>query len=162
MGTGDAVVLPPESRRVDHEAELGIVMGRRCRRLARGEALGAVRGYTCVNDVTARDIQRSDVQYTRGKGFDTFCPLGPWVETDLDPHAVVVRARVNGQVRQEGNSSDLIHGVEDLLVFISGVMTLLPGDVIATGTPPGVGPLAPGDVVEVEVGGVGVLRNAVT
>lgn len=161
IGPEQAIELPSVSKRVDHEAELGVVVGTRCRNLRRDNAMAAVLGYTCVNDVTARDLQNLDVQYTRAKGFDTFCPLGPWIETELNPRGLRIQSRVNGAVRQSATTADMIHSIENLLVFISGVMTLLPGDVIATGTPPGVGPLNAGDVVEIEVEGIGVLRNPV-
>ncbi|MEW5850542.1 MAG: fumarylacetoacetate hydrolase family protein [Myxococcota bacterium] len=161
IGPGDVIVRPPESQRVDHEGELGVVIGKRARKLTAENALSYVLGYTCANDVTARDLQIADVQFTRGKGFDTFCPLGPWVETELDPNALKVELRVNGQTRQSGSTADMVHSVVQLLVFITGIMTLLPGDVIATGTPAGVGPLLPGDRVEVEIQGIGVLQNRV-
>jgi 2-keto-4-pentenoate hydratase/2-oxohepta-3-ene-1,7-dioic acid hydratase in catechol pathway len=162
IAPGDAIVLPGISNRVDHEAELGVVIGQTARNLPEGEdPLVYVLGYTCVNDVSARDLQKKDVQFTRAKGFDTFCPMGPWIETELDPANAVVTGRVNGIVRQQASTSDLIFSVRHLIRFIAGVMTLLPGDLIATGTPAGVGPLADGDVVEVEVAGVGVLRNPV-
>jgi 2-keto-4-pentenoate hydratase/2-oxohepta-3-ene-1,7-dioic acid hydratase in catechol pathway len=161
IGPGEAIVLPPASREVHHEAELGVVIGRRCRNVPEGSAAEVIAGYTCVNDVTARDLQRAEVQFTRAKGFDTFCPLGPWIEETLDLAAVPVRCRVNGAVRQDGNTRDLIFGIPRLVSFVSAVMTLFPGDVIATGTPAGVGPIAAGDVVEIEVGGIGVLSNPV-
>ena len=158
----DPIIMPPASRRVDHEAELGVVIGKTARNLAPDDdPLGYVLGYTCVNDVTARDLQKKDVQFTRGKGFDTFCPMGPWIETGLDPGHVMVSARVNGEVRQQAPTSDMLFPVATLIRFIAGIMTLLPGDLIATGTPAGVGPLAAGDIVEVEVEGIGVLRNPV-
>jgi 2-keto-4-pentenoate hydratase/2-oxohepta-3-ene-1,7-dioic acid hydratase in catechol pathway len=147
---------------VDHEAELGIVIGRTATDLASPEAAAAhVFGATCVNDVTARDLQKKDVQFTRAKGFDTFCPVGPCLVTGLDLGGLRVTGRVNGEVRQRGSTADLIFDVPYLVWFVSRVMTLLPGDIISTGTPAGVGPLVPGDVVEVEVEGVGVLRNPV-
>jgi len=158
---GGTILLPAASARVEHEAELGVVVGRRLQAASPEEALEAVFGLTCVNDVTARDLQRKDVQFTRGKGFDTFCPCGPWIETEADPADLEVRCRVGGQVRQEGRTSDMIWGVGPLLSFISGVMTLEPGDLVATGTPEGVGPLADGDEVEVEIAGVATLRNPV-
>ncbi len=157
-----AIVLPKASQRVDHEAELGVVIGREARNLGEGEnPLHFVLGYTCVNDVTARDLQKRDVQFTRAKSFDTFCPLGPWIETELDPSAVQVVGRVNGDLRQQGNTRDMIFPVPRLIRFLAGIMTLHAGDLIATGTPAGVGPLAPGDVVEIEVEGIGILRNPV-
>jgi 2-keto-4-pentenoate hydratase/2-oxohepta-3-ene-1,7-dioic acid hydratase in catechol pathway len=162
VGPAEPVVLTPYSQRVEHEGELAIVVGRRCSHLGDSDdALSYVLGYTCLNDVTARDIQKSDVQFTRGKGFDTFCPVGPHIETELDPANVLVETRVNGSVRQSGNTSLMIYPCAFLIRWISRMMTLLPGDVIATGTPSGVGPLTPGDVAEVSVAGIGVLRNPV-
>jgi len=163
IGDGDAIVLPPESARVDHEAEIGVVIGRRIRRATEAEALAALAGVTCVNDVTARDIQRGEEQWTRAKGFDTFCPVGPRV-VSLEPARLgelEIRCRVNGAERQHGYARDMVFGFAALVAFISQVMTLEPGDLIATGTPAGVGPLTAGDVVEVEIPGVGVLRNPV-
>ena len=153
LGPRGAIVLPPDSQRVEHEAELGVVIGRRCKGVRPEEALDHVLGYTCLGDITARDLQRKDVQFTRGKGFDTFCPVGPWIETGLDPARLRVRAEVNGQARQDGPTSSMIWGVPALLAFISRVMTLEPGDLIATGTPEGVGPLLPGDVLSISVAG---------
>ncbi len=162
ISPGDAIVLPAVSNRVDHEAELGVIIGRSTRNLSEeDDPLGYVLGYTCVNDVSARDLQKKDGQFTRGKGFDTFCPFGPWIETELDPANVMVTGRVNGQVRQQARTSEMIFSVRRLIRFLAGIMTLLPGDLIATGTPAGVGPLVPGDVVEVEVEGIGILRNPV-
>ncbi|HEY4817276.1 MAG TPA: fumarylacetoacetate hydrolase family protein [Candidatus Acidoferrum sp.] len=158
----EPVVLTAYSQRIEHEGELAVVIGRRCSQLRDSDdALSYVLGYTCLNDVTARDIQKSDVQFTRGKGFDTFCPVGPHIETDLDPTNVLVETRVNGAVRQSGNTSLMIYPCAFLVRWISRMMTLYPGDVIATGTPAGVGPLVAGDVVEVSVAGIGVLRNPV-
>jgi 2-keto-4-pentenoate hydratase/2-oxohepta-3-ene-1,7-dioic acid hydratase in catechol pathway len=161
IGPGEIIVMPPQSARVDHEAELGIVIGRATRNVKEADALEHVLGYTCANDVTARDLQAKDVQFTRAKGFDTFCPLGPHVVTDVDPGKLEIACRVNGEVRQESNTSDLIFGCAALVAFISSVMTLLPGDVIITGTPAGISPLADGDTVEIEVEGIGVLSNPV-
>jgi len=162
ISTGDTILLPEASKRVDHEAELGVIIGRTVRHLpAEEDPLRYVLGYSCVNDVTARDLQKKDVQFTRGKGFDTFCPFGPIIETELDPTNVMVAARVNGELRQQGRTSDMIFPVSRLIRFLAGIMTLMPGDLIATGTPSGVGPLVSGDVVEVEVEGVGVLSNPV-
>jgi 2-keto-4-pentenoate hydratase/2-oxohepta-3-ene-1,7-dioic acid hydratase in catechol pathway len=154
--------LPPESTRVDHEGEIGVVVGRRLRRASEAEAAKAVLGFVCVNDVTARDLQTRDVQFTRAKGFDTFCPVGPWIDTALDAADLGVACRVNGAERQRGSTRDMAFDPAALLAFISNVMTLLPGDLVATGTPEGVGRLQPGDQVEVEVTGLGVLRNPVT
>lgn len=155
------IVYPPQSRRVDHEAELAVVIGRTAKNVGERSAGSYILGYTCINDVTARDLQAKDVQYTRAKGFDTFAPLGPWIETDLDPSAVPVRCFVNGEARQNGNTREMGASVYRLVEYISSVMTLYPGDVIATGTPPGVGSLRVGDVVTVEVGGIGALTNRV-
>jgi 2-keto-4-pentenoate hydratase/2-oxohepta-3-ene-1,7-dioic acid hydratase in catechol pathway len=162
VGPEQPVVLTPYSERVEHEGELAIVIGRRCSHLRDSDnALSYVLGYTCLNDVTARDIQKSDVQFTRGKGFDTFCPVGPHIETDLDLANALVETRVNAALRQSGNTSLMIYPCAFLVRWISRMMTLYPGDVIATGTPAGVGPLVAGDVVEVSVAGIGVLRNPV-
>ena len=162
VGPEEAVLLPEISERVEHEGELGVVIGRRATRLgADDDPLSYVFGYTCLNDVTARDLQRRDVQFTRGKSFDTFCPVGPHVVTGLDPTDLRVTTRVNGETRQNARTSAMAFPVGFLIRYISQVMTLLPGDLIATGTPAGVGPLRAGDAVEVEVEGVGVLRNTV-
>ncbi len=161
IGPEEATILPRFSRRVEHEGELGVVIGKRCAHLRDGEALEYVLGYTCINDVTARDLQKTDVQFTRAKGFDTFCPVGPCIETQLDPRNVQVECRVNGEVRQSASTSLMTYPVAFLVEWISQMMTLLPGDLIATGTPAGVGPLVEGDVVEVSVAGVGMLRNPV-
>ncbi|MBI5905235.1 MAG: fumarylacetoacetate hydrolase family protein [Deltaproteobacteria bacterium] len=158
---GGDIVYPAQSARVDYEAELAVVIGRRAKDVAADDAAACILGYTCINDVTARDLQARDVQYTRAKGFDTFAPLGPWIETELDPSAVSVRCIVNGETRQDGNTREMGASVFRLIEFISSVMTLFPGDVIATGTPPGVGSLSVGDVVTVEVGGIGALTNRV-
>jgi 2-keto-4-pentenoate hydratase/2-oxohepta-3-ene-1,7-dioic acid hydratase in catechol pathway len=162
VATGETIRKPAWAGRVDHEAEVGVVIGRAARDLASpAEAAACVFGATCVNDVTARELQKKDVQFTRAKGFDTFCPVGPCLVTGLDLSRLAVIGRVNGEVRQRGSTADLIFDVPYLVWFVSRVMTLLPGDIISTGTPAGVGPLAAGDVVEVEVEGVGVLRNTV-
>jgi 2-keto-4-pentenoate hydratase/2-oxohepta-3-ene-1,7-dioic acid hydratase in catechol pathway len=153
------VIEMPEGNRIDYEAELCVVIGRRAKRVSEAEALDYVLGYTCGNDVSHREYQRKDGQWVRAKGFDTFCPLGPVVETDLDPSAVKVQSRLNGEVRQDSNTKHLIFNVPFLISFVSNVMTLEPGDVIMTGTPEGVGPMQPGDTIEVEVEGIGVLRN---
>ncbi len=161
---GAAIVLPRESRQVEFEGEIGVVIGKRLRRVAEREVRAGVAGITCVNDVTARDLQRSDEQWTRAKGFDTFCPIGPRVvPVDPDGYAdLEVLCRVNGTVRQHGFARDMVFSIATLVAFVSQVMTLEPGDLIATGTPAGVGPLSSGDVVEVEIPGVGVLHNPVT
>ncbi len=158
---GSPIWIPPGVGRVDHEAEMAVVVGLELRWASPAEAARGIFGYTCANDVTAREVQAREGQWTRAKGYDTFCPLGPWVETDLDPEDLAVVARVNGELRQAGTTREMVFGPAELLSFISRVMTLLPGDVVLTGTPPGVGPLVPGDVVEVEVEGVGVLANPV-
>ena len=162
VGPADPVILPSYSQRVEHEGELAIVMGRRCSHLSDSDdPFSFVLGYTCLNDVTARDIQKSDVQFTRGKGFDTFCPVGPHIETELEAANTLVETHVNSALRQSGNTSLMIYPCAFLIRWISRMMTLLPGDLIATGTPAGVGPLVAGDVVEVSVSGIGVLRNPV-
>jgi len=162
IGPGEEIRCPAGSTDVQHEAELGVVLGRALSRAGAAEARQAVFGYTCLNDITARDIQREEKQFTRAKGFDTFCPVGPWIDTSLDPGELTVACRVNGSERQRGNTRDMIVDPYALLAFISSVMTLLPGDVVATGTPEGVGRIERGDWVEVEVSGLGVLRNPVT
>ena len=162
IGPGDPIVAPAASRRVDYEAELGVVIGRRAVRVKQAEALNYVLGYTALNDVTARDLQAKDGQWTRAKGFDTFCPIGPAIETSLDPSNVAISSWLNGEKKQESRTSNLIFGVPALIEFISGVMTLLPGDVIATGTPSGIGPMLPGDEIEIRIEGIGSLINPVT
>ena len=162
IGPGEPIVLVPYSRQVEHEGELALVVGRRCSHLDdHSDALAHLLGYTCLNDVTARDIQKAETLFDRAKGFDTFCPIGPHIETDLDPRDALVETRVNGTVRQSGRTYLMIHPVSFLVRWISRMMTLEPGDVIATGTPAGVGPLVPGDVVEVSISGVGQLQNPV-
>lgn len=158
----EAIVIPSQSEQVEHEAELAIVIGRDCKNIREDDdAFQYVLGYSCLNDVTARDIQRRDVQFTRGKSFDTFCPIGPWIETEFDPTDVRVTCLVNGEIRQDGRTSQMVFPVEFLIRYISRQMTLKKGDVIATGTPSGVSKLNPGDVCEVTVEGIGTLRNAV-
>ena len=161
IGPGDTIYLPPQSTQVEHEAELVVVIGKRGRWIQPEEALSYVLGYTVGNDVTARDLQRRDGQWTRGKGFDTFCPLGPWIETDFDPADTLVSCRVNGELRQMASTRDMVFNVRQLITFVSTVMTLEPGDILMTGTPAGVGPLKPGDEVEVTIEGLGTLRNPV-
>jgi 2-keto-4-pentenoate hydratase/2-oxohepta-3-ene-1,7-dioic acid hydratase in catechol pathway len=162
IGPDEPIVLTTQSQRVEHEGELALIVGRRCSQLKDSEdALTYLLGYSCLNDVTARDLQKSDVQFTRAKGFDTFCPVGPLIDTLLDPLDVLVELRVNAALRQSGRTSLMVYPVPFLVRWISRVMTLNPGDLIATGTPAGVGPLVAGDVVEVSVDGVGVLRNPV-
>lgn len=152
VGPGGTIVLPGESARVEHESELGVVMGARARNVSSAEAMKAVFGFVAANDVTARDLQKTDGQWARAKGFDTFCPVGPWIETDVDPARLRVRCRVNGVVRQDGRTAHMIFDVPTLVAYVSRIMTLEPGDLILTGTPEGVGPLLPGDTCEVEIG----------
>jgi 2-keto-4-pentenoate hydratase/2-oxohepta-3-ene-1,7-dioic acid hydratase in catechol pathway len=161
IGPGDAIVIPPGIGRVDHEAEVGVVMGRRATRVPASEASRYILGVTAVNDVTAREIQRREGQYTRPKGFDTFAPVGPAIALGLDPDDLGVEGWVNAERRQASSTRDLIFPVAELVAFISSVMTLLPGDIISTGTPAGIGPVVPGDVVRVTVAGVGDLVNPV-
>jgi 2-keto-4-pentenoate hydratase/2-oxohepta-3-ene-1,7-dioic acid hydratase in catechol pathway len=162
IGPEEPIILTKLSQRVEHEGELALVIGRQCAHLRdTDDALSFVLGYTCLNDVTARDLQISDGQFTRGKGFDTFCPIGPHIESDLDPANVLVETHVNGERRQSGSTALMTYPVAFLVRWISRMMTLMPGDVIATGTPAGVGPLVAGDIVTVSVAGVGVLRNPV-
>jgi 2-keto-4-pentenoate hydratase/2-oxohepta-3-ene-1,7-dioic acid hydratase in catechol pathway len=161
IGNHDAIVMPAASQQVEYEAEIAVVIGKRARKVPQSDALSYVLGYTCANDVTARDLQRRDVQFTRGKGFDTFAPLGPWIVTDLDPSDLALETRVNGEIRQKSRTSQLIFNCDHLISFISQVMTLLPGDVISTGTPAGVGPMKVGDIVEVEIERIGCLKNTI-
>jgi 2-keto-4-pentenoate hydratase/2-oxohepta-3-ene-1,7-dioic acid hydratase in catechol pathway len=162
IASGEQIELPAASQQVEHEGELGVLIGRRTHKLSNDDdPLSYVFGYTCVNDVTARDLQRKDVQFTRGKSFDTFCPVGPWIETELDPANAAVETRLNGELKQKGNTADMAFPVAFLIRYISEIMTLYPGDLIATGTPAGVSRMKDGDTVEVEVAGIGVLRNRV-
>jgi 2-keto-4-pentenoate hydratase/2-oxohepta-3-ene-1,7-dioic acid hydratase in catechol pathway len=161
VGMGDPVARPPSVERMDYEGELAVVIGRLCRDVPVVNAFDAVFGYTCANDVTARDQQKTDGQWTRAKGYDTFCPLGPWIETELDPAASRVTTTLNGAVVQDAPTSLLLHDVATLVSYVSAVMTLLPGDVLLTGTPAGVGPMDVGDSVSVTIEGVGTLTNAV-
>ncbi len=162
IGPGEAIRLPPESAEVHHEAELAVVVGRLLRRATPAESAASILGYTVANDVTARDLQRRDGQFTRAKGFDSFCPLGPWIETELDPaQGLAVRCTVDEEVRQDGSTADLVFDVPSLLAHVSAFTTLLPGDVVLTGTPSGVGPIADGQICEVSVEGIGALRNPV-
>ncbi len=161
LNPGEPILLPPQSQQVEHEAELVVVIGRRGKNITPEQAKDYIFGYTVGNDVTARDLQRSDGQWTRAKGFDTFCPFGPWVDTEFDPSDAVITCRVNGQLRQMGSTREMVFSVPTLIAFISSVMTLEPGDLIFTGTPAGVGPLQEGDVVEVEIEGLGKLSNPV-
>lgn len=161
IGPNARILLPPSSARVDFEGELAVVIGRPAREVRAENAGSVILGYTVANDVTARDLQRKDVQFTRGKGFNTFCPIGPWIETELDPSDLEVRTEVDGEVKQDGRTSDLIFTIGELIEFISEVMDLLPGDVILTGTPAGVGPIEAGQTVSVSVEGIGTLSNPV-
>ncbi|HEY6843518.1 MAG TPA: fumarylacetoacetate hydrolase family protein [Thermoanaerobaculia bacterium] len=155
------IVRPPQSQRVDYEGELVIVIGKRAKNVRRANWRDVVRGFTCGNDVTARDLQKKDVQFTRAKGFDTFCALGPHLETELDPADLSLVTRVNGQIRQNGRTSQMVFPCDVIVEFVTSVMTMEPGDVIFTGTPAGIGPLSAGDVVEVTIEGIGTLRNHV-
>ncbi len=161
LDPGGTIVRPAASQRVDFEGELAVVIGREAKNVRAADWQNYVLGFTCANDVTARDLQKKDGQFTRGKGFDTFCPLGPCLETELDVSNLRVTTRVNGEIRQDGTTSQMMFSCGFRVVFISGIMTLLPGDVILTGTPAGVGPLAAEDVVQVEIEGIGVLTNHV-
>ncbi|MEZ0329068.1 MAG: fumarylacetoacetate hydrolase family protein [Dissulfuribacterales bacterium] len=161
IGPGDAIKLPVMSQRVDYEAELGIVIGQRARNVPLEKAKKYILGYTCVNDVTARDLQQKDIQFTRAKSFDTFCPIGPVIHMEFDPFDARIQCIVNGEVRQDSRTSQLIHSPERLVSFISQIMTLEPGDIIATGTPKGIGPLKNGDEVIVAIDGLGELKNRV-
>lgn len=165
IGPDDVIRYPAQSSEVHYEGELAVVIGRICRDVPIEQATDVIHGYTLANDVTARDLQRSDGQFTRAKGFDTFCPLGPWIETDLDPHDFSTGRRVqthlNGEVVQDGSTADMVFDVPALIAHVSSVMTLLPGDVILTGTPEGVGPMQPGDEVEISIDGLGTLTNKV-
>jgi 2-keto-4-pentenoate hydratase/2-oxohepta-3-ene-1,7-dioic acid hydratase in catechol pathway len=161
IGTHDVIRLPADSDQVEHEAELALVIGKVAKDVPREKVHEVIFGYTCANDVTARDQQRSDVQFTRAKGYDSFCPFGPWIETTLDPGAVRVRAMVNGDTRQDGNTRDMVFDIATLVSFMSHVMTLVPGDVILTGTPAGVGRISDGDTVTIAIEGIGELTNPV-
>ncbi len=157
----DDIVYPPKVRRLDFEAELAVVIKKKTKNIKPKEAPAYILGYTCLNDVTARDLQKRDGQWTRSKSFDTFCPIGPVIETDLDPSDIKIESRLNGILRQSSSSADLIFPVYELVAYISGIMTLLPGDIISTGTPPGVGPMRPRDLIEVRIEGIGTLKNKV-
>jgi 2-keto-4-pentenoate hydratase/2-oxohepta-3-ene-1,7-dioic acid hydratase in catechol pathway len=161
IGDGETILYPALTKELHYEGELAIIVGKKARHVTREEARRYIAGYSCANDVTARDLQRSDGQWTRSKSFDTFCPLGPRIATDINPSALSIATRVNGAVKQQSNTRNMIFDAFTLLSYVSSVMTLLPGDVIITGTPPGVGPLEVGDVVEVEIEGIGVLKNTV-
>jgi len=161
IGPEYSILYPSSSKRVDYEGELGVVIKKPAWRVSREDALEYVLGYTCFNDVTARDLQSQDGQWTRAKGFDTFAAIGPCIETELNPENVSLETHLNGELKQQGNTSDLIYSITELVNYISGIMTLLPGDVIATGTPDGIGPMLPGDTVEVKIESIGTLRNYV-
>ncbi|WP_456434063.1 fumarylacetoacetate hydrolase family protein [Thermosulfuriphilus sp.] len=161
IGPEEAIIYPQMSQRVDYEAELAIVIGRRLKGASPEEARESIFGYTCFNDVTARDLQKKDGQWTRAKSFDTFAPMGPWIETELDPNDVLIEAYLNGRRRQSSRTSQLVFPIPEIVSFVSQIMTLLPGDVIATGTPPGIGPMQPGDEIEIRIEGIGSLRNYV-
>ncbi len=159
IGPGDPILLPPQSARVEHEAELAVVIGRRARWVSADQAQHFVLGYTIANDVTARDLQRRDGQWTRGKGFDTFCPIGPWIDTNCDPADLLINCRVNGELRQMASTREMVFTVQQLIAFITSVMTLEPGDIILTGTPAGTGPIEAGDLVSITIEGLGELEN---
>ena len=161
IGPGDVILLPPQADQVEHEGELAVILGRQGRWVSPEESSQLILGYSIANDITARDLQRSDDQWTRAKGFDTFCPIGPWIETEMDASDTMIKCSVNGQLRQMASTRDMIFPVRELIAFISSIMTLNPGDVILTGTPAGVGKLNPGDEVTVEIEGIGSLSNQV-
>jgi len=161
IGNEEHINYPSSSARVDYEGELAVVIKKSAWRVDIKDVSDYILGYTCFNDVTARDLQSSDAQWTRAKGFDTFAAVGPWIETEIDPGNLTVETYLNGKLKQKGNTADLIYSIADIINFISHVMTLLPGDIIATGTPPGVGPMYPGDTVEVKIKSIGTLRNSV-
>jgi 2-keto-4-pentenoate hydratase/2-oxohepta-3-ene-1,7-dioic acid hydratase in catechol pathway len=162
IGPEEEIIYPLQTKNLHYEAELAIVIGKKAENVSQENANDYVLGYTVLNDITARDLQEKDGQWTRSKSFNTFCPIGPWIETDINPHNRNISLRVNGELKQDSNTENLIFLVEKIVSFISQIMTLNPGDVIATGTPPGVGSLQVGDVVEVEIEGIGVLRNRVS
>lgn len=161
IGPNDNIIYPSASTRVDYEGEVAVVIKKAGWRISKADAMDYVQGYACFNDVTARDLQKVDVQWTRAKGFDTFASVGPWIETDLDPNNIDLETYLNGKLKQKGNTSDFIYTVPEIINFISSVMTLLPGDIIATGTPSGIGPMYPGDIVEIKINSIGTLRNTV-
>jgi 2-keto-4-pentenoate hydratase/2-oxohepta-3-ene-1,7-dioic acid hydratase in catechol pathway len=162
IGSGDAIILPPHTKELNYEGELAVIIKDTAKNISKDEAQHFIAGYTCANDVTARDLQRIDGQWTRAKSFDTFCPLGPRIVSDIDPKHLSIITRVNGTVKQNSNTNNMIFDIFELVSFVSEIMTLLPGDVIITGTPPGVGAIEDGDVVEVEIESIGVLKNTVT
>jgi len=161
IGPGEKILLPPQSQQVEHEAEIAVVISREGRWIPLEKAMDYVLGYTVGNDVTARDLQRRDGQWTRGKGFDTFCPIGPVIETDVDPSDLLITCRVNGEIRQMSSTREMVFSIPQLIVYISSVMTLMPGDILLTGTPAGVGKLTAGDTIDIEIEGIGILKNIV-
>jgi len=161
IGNGETILYPPQTKELHYEGELGIVIGKRTRNVSVQDAGHCIVGYTCANDVTARDLQRLDGQWTRSKSFDTFCPLGPRIAKNIDPTNLAIITRVNGATKQKSNTNQMIFNAFQLVSFVSAIMTLMPGDIISTGTPPGVGELKVGDVVEVEIEQIGILRNTV-
>jgi len=161
IGPGDKIILPPGWERVDFEGELGVVIGKKAKDVPEERAKEYILGYTCFNDVSDRNAQAADGQWTRAKGYDTFAPIGPWIETEVNPSNLKLETYLNGELRQSASTSDLLFGISKLISFVSSIMTLLPGDVIATGTPSGVGPMKPGDVVEVRIEKIGTLKNFV-
>ncbi len=161
IGHEDEIVIPHFCKRVDYEAELAVVISKICKNIEPDEVEEYILGYTCLNDVTERFFQKKDGQWTRAKSFDTFCPIGPWIETDLDWRDLSIRAKLNGVVKQNSNTSQLIFGVDYIISFVSKIMTLLPGDIISTGTPSGIGEMNEGDIIEIEIEGIGILRNRV-
>jgi len=161
IGTGDNIIIPPQSNQIEHEAELVVVIGKRGRWIDADHVFDHILGFTIANDVTARDLQRSDYQWTRAKGFDTFCPLGPWIETEFDPADAMVTCNVNGNMRQMASTRDMVFTIRQLIAFTSSIMTLEPGDILLTGTPSGVGKIEPGDEIEISIDGIGTLKNNV-
>jgi 2-keto-4-pentenoate hydratase/2-oxohepta-3-ene-1,7-dioic acid hydratase in catechol pathway len=161
VGHEENIIFPSMAKRVDYEGELGVVVGKTCKNASIRDAYKYILGYTCFNDVTARDLQKKDIQFTRSKSFDSFAPMGPFIETELDPDNTRIESFLNGEKKQSGSTRDLIFSVDYLVCFISRIMTLLPGDVIATGTPAGIGPMQVGDIVEVKIDGIGTLKNSV-
>ncbi|WP_292460941.1 fumarylacetoacetate hydrolase family protein [Methanothermococcus sp.] len=157
----DKIIIPNQSNRVDYEAELAVVIDKKCKNVKKEDALNYIKGYTILNDITARDLQKKDGQWTRAKSFDTFCPMGPKIVKDINPYNLDIQLKVNGEIKQKSNTKNMIFTVEELIEFISSIMTLYPDDVISTGTPPGVGKLNRGDVVEAEIEDIGILRNYV-
>jgi 2-keto-4-pentenoate hydratase/2-oxohepta-3-ene-1,7-dioic acid hydratase in catechol pathway len=161
IGDRDPIIYPPMSREVDYEVELAVVISKEAKNVDREDAKNFIAGYTILNDVTARDLQRKDGQWTRSKSFDTFCPIGPWIETDIKPHELEISLHLNGEPRQHSNTRNMIFDVYQLVEFVSNIMTLKKGDIIATGTPPGVGPMKPGDEIEASIEDIGTLKNKV-